>query len=61
MNETPKYHALNVDATKCIGCTHCMKSCPSEAIRVIDGLAVIDYDRCVFCGKGQRVCPSKDF
>ena len=61
MSELPKHHALNVDPTKCIGCTHCMKSCPSEAIRVVNGLAVIDHDRCVDCGQCHRVCPSKAF
>lgn len=61
MSGLPKYHALKVDAKKCIGCTHCMRSCPSEAIRVISGVAVIDYDRCVDCGQCHRVCPSKAF
>ncbi len=61
MSELPKYHALRVDAAKCIGCTHCMKACPTEAIRVIKGLAVIDYERCVDCGQCHRVCPTKAF
>lgn len=61
MSGLPKYHALNVDAGKCIGCTHCMKSCPTEAIRVIKGIAVIDHDRCVDCGQCHRVCPTKAF
>ncbi len=61
MSGLPKYHALKVDVTKCIGCTHCMKSCPSEAIRVVNGLAVIDYERCVDCGECHRACPSKAF
>jgi Na+-translocating ferredoxin:NAD+ oxidoreductase RNF subunit RnfB len=54
-----KYHAL--DASKCIGCTHCMKSCPTEAIRVENGLAVIDHDRCVYCGQCHRACPTHAF
>lgn len=61
MSGLPKYHALKVDAVKCIGCTHCMKSCPTEAIRVVHGLAVIDHDRCVDCGQCHRVCPTKAF
>lgn len=59
MNGSAIYHAL--DASKCIGCTHCMKSCPTEAIRVVNGLAVIDHDRCVYCGQCHRVCPTRAF
>ncbi|HZL09431.1 MAG TPA: [Fe-Fe] hydrogenase large subunit C-terminal domain-containing protein [Prolixibacteraceae bacterium] len=61
MSGLPKYHALKVDAAKCIGCTHCMKSCPAEAIRVVNGLAVIDHERCVDCGQCHRACPTKAF
>lgn len=61
MNDLPKYHALKVDPVKCVGCTHCMKSCPTEAIRVVNGLAAIDYDRCVDCGQCYRVCPVRAF
>jgi len=59
MSGFSNYHAL--DASKCIGCTHCMKSCPTEAIRVVNGLAVIDYERCVYCGQCHRVCPTRAF
>ncbi|MGC9354030.1 MAG: [Fe-Fe] hydrogenase large subunit C-terminal domain-containing protein [Mariniphaga sp.] len=57
MSEKTKYHALKVDTEKCFGCTHCMKSCPTEAIRIVDGIAVIDADRCVDCGNCLRACP----
>lgn len=53
------YHPLKVDAQKCIGCTHCMRSCPTEAIRIRNGLAVIDSQRCVDCGQCMRACPAK--
>ncbi len=53
------YHALKVDLQKCIGCTHCMKVCPTEAIRVVNGSATIDHERCVDCGYCFRSCPTK--
>jgi len=61
MSGLPKYHALKVNADKCIGCTHCMKSCPTESIRVVNGLAVIDHESCVDCGQCHRACPTKAF
>ncbi len=57
MSRPKKYQAIRVDPEKCIGCTHCMQACPTEAIRVQDGLAVIAYERCVDCGNCMRVCP----
>ena len=61
MSGLPKYHALKVDEAKCIGCTHCMKSCPTEAIRVVNGLAVINHELCVDCGQCHRACPTRAF
>jgi len=57
MKENTKYHALKVDESKCFGCTHCMRICPTEAIRVINGIATIDEQRCVDCGNCLRACP----
>ena len=33
----------------CIGCRKCVKVCPLDAIKVVDNLAVIDYDKCDNC------------
>lgn len=57
MKEKQKYHALKVDTEKCFGCTHCMKICPTEAIRIVNGIAEIDEERCVDCGNCLRACP----
>lgn len=61
MKGNSKYHAIKVDADKCFGCTHCMKICPTEAIRIRSGLAIIDERRCVDCGNCLRACPAHAF
>ncbi len=61
MNRQATYHAIKVDRDKCIGCTHCMKACPTEAIRIVDGLATINAARCVDCGNCLRACPEHAF
>ncbi|MDD2380726.1 MAG: [Fe-Fe] hydrogenase large subunit C-terminal domain-containing protein [Mariniphaga sp.] len=57
MTTFPKYHAIKVDTEKCFGCTHCMKICPTEAIRIVHGVAEINNERCVDCGNCLRACP----
>jgi iron only hydrogenase large subunit-like protein len=51
------HHALKVEENRCIGCTHCMLTCPTEAIRVFKGKAHVDAARCVDCGNCMSVCP----
>ncbi len=50
-------HSVTLDAKKCTGCTTCIHRCPTEAIRIRDGHAVIDTERCIDCGECIRVCP----
>ncbi|WP_297090940.1 [Fe-Fe] hydrogenase large subunit C-terminal domain-containing protein [uncultured Draconibacterium sp.] len=61
MKIVEKYHAIKVDTKKCMGCTHCMKACPTEAIRIKGGVAAINADRCVDCGNCLRACPVDAF
>ncbi len=50
-------HSVNLEISKCMACTTCLKHCPTEAIRIREGHAVINPDRCIDCGECIRVCP----
>ena len=52
-------HSVYLDKDRCKGCTTCLQHCPTEAIRIRNGHAVIDANRCVDCGQCVRVCPHK--
>lgn len=51
-----RYHSVILDEDKCKGCTNCIKTCPTEAIRVRKGKAVILTERCLDCGECIRTC-----
>lgn len=51
------FHSVTLDADRCMGCTNCIKRCPTEAIRVREGKACIISERCIDCGECIRVCP----
>ena len=42
----------------CIACRKCEKACPTGAIKIIDNLAVIDYNICDNRGDCFKVCPT---
>ncbi len=52
-----KLHSVALNQDLCVGCTNCIKGCPTEAIRVRDGKAHIDEARCIDCGECIRICP----
>ena len=41
----------------CLGYGSCVKACPFDAISVVNGVAVVDKDRCKACGKCVVSCP----
>ena len=41
----------------CLGYGSCVKACPFDAIRIVDGIAVVDKDKCKSCGKCVAACP----
>ncbi|HCV14898.1 MAG TPA: ferredoxin [Rikenellaceae bacterium] len=54
------YHrALEITENICIGCSHCIKVCPTEALRVAGGKAGIHADWCIDCGECYRACPTR--
>jgi formate hydrogenlyase subunit 6/NADH:ubiquinone oxidoreductase subunit I len=42
----------------CIGCKKCEKACQYGAITVVDNLAQIDYNKCIYCGLCVNECPT---
>ncbi|MBR3223897.1 MAG: 4Fe-4S binding protein [Atopobiaceae bacterium] len=49
-------HSVQLDVSKCTGCTNCLRRCPTEAIRISNGHAVINHTRCIDCGECIRIC-----
>lgn len=59
MNTPTIHHTLTVITQLCKGCTHCMKRCPTGAIRIHGGKANIDAKLCIDCGQCMVVCANK--
>jgi Na+-translocating ferredoxin:NAD+ oxidoreductase RNF subunit RnfB/protein-tyrosine-phosphatase len=51
------FHAIKLVEENCTGCTKCVRVCPTEALRVRDGVVKLDSNRCVDCGKCVAACP----
>ena len=51
-------HSVILKEDRCIGCTNCLKVCPTEAIRVRDGKAKIIPEKCIDCGECIKICPN---
>jgi iron only hydrogenase large subunit-like protein len=59
MSEVYFHHALKINEDACRGCMHCMKSCPTQAIRIRGGKAKLLPNRCVDCGECYNACPHR--
>ncbi len=47
---------FKITSEKCTGCGTCTEVCPTEAIAIVDGKAMITMG-CIDCGACPRVCP----
>ncbi len=43
----------------CIGLGTCVKKCPFDAIKIENGVAVVEYEKCRACGVCVGSCPQK--
>jgi electron transport complex protein RnfB len=41
----------------CLGFGDCTRVCNYDALHIVDGLATVDYDKCIGCGACAKVCP----
>ena len=51
-------HGFRIDKDKCRGRMHCMRACPTRAIRVKNGKARLISELCIDCGSCLTVCPT---
>jgi len=45
--------------TECKNCIKCLKSCPTEAISIVDHHVHINQDLCIYCDVCIKECPSR--
>ncbi len=52
------FHTLQFSEDLCIGCSHCVSACPTEALRVKNGKSILLLNQCIDCGKCSEACPT---
>lgn len=60
MTETPESNISPVVFTnkaQCRDCYRCLRQCPVKAIRMINGQASVDPEKCIACGTCIKECP----
>ncbi len=57
MQPNEKSPVVFTNKAQCRDCYRCLRQCPVKAIRMINGQASVDPDRCIACGTCIRECP----
>ena len=45
--------------TKCEHCIKCLKSCPADAISIVNHEVQIDEEKCIHCDVCIKECPAR--
>lgn len=53
----PEKDIFTICNAGCIGCGACEKTCKYDAIKVLQNVAHIDYEKCTACGECAKICP----
>lgn len=53
-----KNSIFEADSSSCNSCGKCVEVCPTDAITMVGGKAVIDVSKCDKCGKCAIICPT---
>lgn len=56
--------AIEIEKSRCTGCSYCLLGCPTKAIQLTieqDAWPVIDPDLCIECGECLYLCPNNVF
>jgi len=53
------YPQISYFKENCLLCETCVKSCPNNALRLIDDEIKRDTDHCILCGSCVAACPNK--
>ena len=48
---------ISISKNRCVGCGICISNCPSDALSVEEGIAVVNQGKCTTCGICVKNCP----